>query len=404
MIWWGYAFATDVLVGAKYMQLRLPMFGADFWSQPDLAARAFARGVDPYASRGHLFHYPPLVIRLFLWTPPLTIGAALRIWLVINIGLLVVATLMAVRVRRRLPVGQLPTSLALALVLFSSPVIFELERANFDLITLAAILIAVPLLARRDRVSEVLAGAVLAVGPWVKIYPGLMGFGLVALRRWKAVAGFVVGGVLIGLMWPAETVRSFDVLALAMKRVEFISYIDAYYTWSHSISVGYLKIAQAALPSPIGKALMAVPMNVIGLAIVLGGASYVSYQIFRLRSKSSHELVFPLLLWLNALGSCVGVIANDYSLTFLPLAAIIVHSFKDPWFVKLAMLALVIWWQPLHPHLPGLLFLLIKLLGIASVGVSLVLRAKELASRVVDSGAEPAPLASPITETALERA
>ncbi|HEY6560659.1 MAG TPA: hypothetical protein VI072_25445, partial [Polyangiaceae bacterium] len=80
------------------------------------------------------------------------------------------------------------------------------------------------------------------------------------------------------------------------------------------------------------------------------------------------------------------------------------HSFKDPWFVKLAMLALVIWWQPLHPHLPGLLFLLIKLLGIASVGVSLVLRAKELASRVVDSGAEPAPLASPITETALERA
>jgi hypothetical protein len=104
------------------------------------------------------------------------------------------------------------------------------------------------------------------------------------------------------------------------------------------------------------------------------------------------------LLWLNALGSCVGVIANDYSLAFLPLAAICVHSFKDPWFVKLSMLLLVIWWQPLDPHLMGIPFLAIKLLGIASVGVSLVLRAKELASESVlqPDEAPASPAAAPV--------
>lgn len=398
-LWWGDAIYRLYLYGDKYTQIRLPMFGADFWSQSDYAARLFARGVDPYASRGHLFHYPPIVIRLFLWTPHFSIETALRMWVVFLIFLIIVAALAAAKVRERLAVGPLPASLAIALVLFSSPVIFQLERANFDLITLAAILIALPLFRRGTNTAEFLAGCVLAIGPWVKIYPGLMGLGLLALRRWRAAAGFIVAGALIGLAAPAETVRSFDVLALAMKRVKFMSYIDQYYTWSHSISVGYLKLAQAASGTPFGKVLLAIPIDVIGGGLVLGGASWVSYRIYRLRGCDA--LLYPLLLWLNALGSCVGVIANDYSLTFLPLAAIAVHSFKDPWFVKISMLLLAIWWQPLDPHILGLPFLIIKLLGIASVGVSLVRRARELAS---ETSALPSARQPALSESALQGA
>jgi hypothetical protein len=202
--WWGHAIYGLYLVGDKYTQVRLPMFGADFWSQSDYAARLFAKGIDPYASRGHLFHYPPIVIRLFLWTPHFPVETALRIWVVFLILLIVLGTLAAVKARRRFAVGQLPASLAIALVLFSSPVIFQLERANFDLITLAAILIALPLFRRETAATDFLAGCVLAVGPWVKLYPGLMSLGLLALRRWKALAGFVVAGAVIGLLTPRK--------------------------------------------------------------------------------------------------------------------------------------------------------------------------------------------------------
>ena len=40
-------------------------------------------------------------------------------------------------------------------------------------------------------------GCVLAVGPWVKIYPGMVGIGLLALRRYRVMvcrAGTEVDG------------------------------------------------------------------------------------------------------------------------------------------------------------------------------------------------------------------
>ncbi|HMJ12876.1 MAG TPA: glycosyltransferase family 87 protein, partial [Polyangiaceae bacterium] len=379
--WWASSLFQHELLGGKYTWIHVPVFGADFYSQSDLAARLWAMGVDPYASRGHLFHYPPLVVWLFSWTPLFLPRAALTIWVVFCTLLIGAGVFVALRVRRALRLEAIPPSLAIAAVLFSFPVVFQLERANFDLWTLAAMLVAFPLFARRTPRAEFLAGCLLAVGPWVKLYPGIMGIGLVATRRWRAVAGFIVGGILIPLAAPTDTMRSFETLSIAVERVKNVSVLDPYVPWSHSLSVAWLKVGQALASTPFGKAMLAVPGDAFAAAFVLGLGGWISFKLYRVRG--SEVVLYPHLLWLNALGSCVGAIANDYSLIFLPMAILAVTSWRDPWFVRVSMALLVLWWQPIDIGIPALPFLVIKMLGLIAVGVSIVRRAREMCGSAV---------------------
>ncbi|HEY6560786.1 MAG TPA: glycosyltransferase family 87 protein [Polyangiaceae bacterium] len=387
--WWGYSLFHHQLLGAKYTWIHVPVFGADFYSQSDLAARLTAKGIDPYASRGHLFHYPPLVIWLFSWTPLFTGEAALTIWILFCMLLTVAGTLVALQVRRTLGAEAIPPSLAIAAVLFSFPVVFQLERANFDLWTLAAMLLAFPLFAKRTPRAEFLAGVLLAVGPWVKLYPGIMGLGLLATRRWRGVAGFIVGAGLILLAAPTDTMKSFETLKIAVERVKGVAALDAYVPWSHSLSVGWLKVGQMLQSTNLGIAMLAVPGDAVAGLFVVGLGAVVSFQVFR--AGGTDTVLYPLLLWLNALGSCVGAIANDYSLIFLPIAIVAVTSWRrDPWFVRVSMILLVVWWQPWDIHIPALPFLLIKVLGLIAVGVSIVRRAREMCHSAVEAPADAA--------------
>lgn len=386
--WWAYSLDQLDLVGCASTWIRYPFFGADFTTQSDYAARLWAGGVDPYSFRDHLFHYPPIVIRLFLWTPLMSNADALRVWIVVLALLLIGGTLVSVHVRRKLPIEQFPASIALAAILFSFPAVFTMERANFDLITLAALLIAFWLLRLGKPWADVAAGCILAVGPWVKLYPGIMGLGLVALRRWKTAAGFVVAGIAIGLWAPAETLRSFEVLHIAVERIKLVSKTDPLPPWSHSLSVAWQDLAQLAQGTPFARPLAAVPGDLAGAAFVLVLAGWVSLQLYRLRNCDA--LLYPLLLWLNALGSCVGAIANDYSLMFLPLAIVAVVSLRDPLFVRVSLGLLLLWWQPIDLRLPPVVLFVIKLLALVAVGISLVRRARELSGAEALSSA-PAP-------------
>ena len=198
MVWWAACLKNSELFGTSHTWIQFPAFGADFWSESDYAARLWRAGLDPYEPTRHLFHYPPIVIRLFLWTPFFEAPTALHIWVAVLAFLLVAGAVVAYRTRQLISSSYVPRVLVVAMVLLSLPSLFTLERANFDLITLAAVLVALPLLDTDSGLAEVLAGCLLAVGPWVKIYPGLMGFGLLALRRFRAGLGFMFGGVAIG--------------------------------------------------------------------------------------------------------------------------------------------------------------------------------------------------------------
>ncbi|HEX7669967.1 MAG TPA: glycosyltransferase 87 family protein [Polyangiaceae bacterium] len=376
VVWWQRALATGALPGADHTWLRQPALGVDFFTEPDYAARLWRGGIDPYENERHLFHYPPIVIRLFLWTPYFTVGTALRIWMVVLAALIAIATALASRTRRLVGAGELPFVPLLALVLVSFPVVFQLERSNFDLIALAAILLAVPLLERNTPLPEFLAGALLAFGPWVKIYPGLMLVAVAALRRFTALAGFVVGGVVIGAVTPAETLRSFEVLRIAISRAKTVSHDVPFATWSHSLSIAWLRIGLAAEGTPLGKVLTTIPGSVVAGLLVLLPLAWVCLRVFRARDASA--LTFPLLLWTVSLGSFVPEIANDYSLAFLPIAAASVIGKGDSLLVRALFVASLVALQPIALPIPGSVLLVPKVCCVLAVGLSIADRAGRL--------------------------
>jgi hypothetical protein len=99
-------------------------------------------------------------------------------------------------------------------------------------------------------------------------------------------------------------------------------------------------------------------------------------------------------------------VSYDYNLIYLPLAALAVCDRRDPFIVAVALVGMLVWWQPFrvpwemqvasafaavnaHPPLAPFELLLrierdvlffLKLLAAVGVGVSLVLRAKQPAA------------------------
>ncbi len=368
-VWWLHALVTTRLAFAEHTWLTFPVLGSDFWSQSELAARAFLAGRDPYVHQDgtHLVHYPPLAVRMFLWVHPFSTAAALRIWIVVVAATIVAGTVVAHRTRERLGAEPIPLAAALALVLFSFPVVFEMERGNCNVIVLGAILAALPLLASRSVRGDVATGAVLAITPWVKVFPGLLALGLFALRRPRALVAFVVAAVAIGLATPRETLYSFEILDRAIRFVEGMALAESrYWPWTHSLSLAFTVLARGT-PAEVA------PGTVVALALVAAGALPVCLRV--LGSAHRERLAYPLLLWVVGAASFVPAIANDYSLIFVLLAGVCTASRRDPEWVLWAFVAGAVAWQPFALPLPPMLLLALKVAGTAAVGGSLVARA-----------------------------
>ncbi|MBM4363207.1 MAG: DUF2029 domain-containing protein, partial [Deltaproteobacteria bacterium] len=298
------------------------------------------------------------------------------IWIVANALVLVAATLAALRVREALGLPLPPRALALALVLWSFPVVFELERANFDLITLFVVLAAAPLLRRGARVPDLLAGALLAVGPWVKLYPGVLGLLLVGLRRRWALAGFAAAGIAIGAATPRETIRSFEVLRIAVHRVHGSTLKLPLSTWTHSVTAALTKLAQAVPEPALRTKLLALPLGALAVALVVASLVPLALRVFR--HPAPERLYLPLACLLLAAGSTAPEIANDYSLAFLPIAAVAVVTTRDPLPVRALLAGGAIVLQPFALPIPAAAVLSLKLGALVGVGLAIGRRLAEL--------------------------
>jgi hypothetical protein len=372
-VWWLVSILHHELLGAARTWIVHPALGADFWSQTDYAARRWVAELSPYGDGAQLFHYPPIVVRLFAWTPFLSPVAAMRVWIFVNVVIVCAGTWVAHRHRRSLGLGRAPFPLVLAAVLFSFPVLFELERANFDLITLVAILGCSGIAQRQFRHADLLGGVVLSVGPWVKLYPGLLAVSLVALRRWRMLVGFILGGLAIGLAAPAETLYSFRVLRLAVEAVRPVVLEADYFVWAHSLTNFWAKLAHGSEGSALSWTAR-VPPLVFSVVVLAPLIAWVHLRVARTARPSA--LSYPLLLWTVSAASFVPEIANDYSLAFLPIAAVAVYRFADPWRTQVGMALLVLWCQPLRLPIAGEWLLWAKVAGLAAVGAGLVERAR----------------------------
>ena len=388
-VWWGLSLAHHELIGVRRIWFR-GFFGVDFLRCIDQPTRVWLAGGDPYAvydvNMKPLFVYPPPVLRMFAWCGWFTPRQALAIW-VASLGLMATAGAWASwRARKRLGLGDVPLSAVLVAVLFSTPVVYAMERGNYDLVTVPLVIVGLALMRTETRWAHVAAGAALSLAPWAKLYPGVLAVGLIALRCWTSFAGFLLGVILIGassldelqrfLVNQDQTVVPWVKLSQAFPKMPV-------YPAAHSLSANWWRLWVHTPVAWLGR----LDGRLAAIAILGPLLCWVSYHLFRCPQRD--RLAYPYLMWILALATFVPPIANDYSLGFLPLAALVVSDRRDPFLVKLAMAALCLWWQPLSLPINGSVLLVIKLTGLAAVGVSLTERCCELRpARLAPIGAQ----------------
>jgi hypothetical protein len=376
---WLVSVSNDRLAGGQWSWLpSAPFLGCDF----DInyyATRTWIGGGDPYldycrnGSPGAKYDHPPLVLPLFAWCNLLPRRAAVLLWLVVQAGIAILAGVACWRTRRELGSSRVPLPLVLAAVLLSFPVLFEMERGNWNSLVLLLLLLAARSLRGRTLAADLAAGLCIGLAAWIKMYPGLLFLALLALRRWRAAAVCGTVGLLIGLAsLPYALQFRTNIEESCAPMIVFCK--GAYVTWYHSLSASWPRVCADVhcaglarrLPGTVGWALLVLPM-----------AFVVSYRVARAADPS--RLLYPYFLWLTAAATYLPLIANDYNLLFLPLAALAVWDRRDRVAVHVVMAAVLIWWQPFAlPVSPQFLFYC-KLVGLGVVAVSLGGRAQEQA-------------------------
>jgi hypothetical protein len=354
------------------------------------AVRALARGTNPLVAdigdfRGP-FAAPPVLLPLFAWTRWSDVYMATLIW-AIAIALIVGrAAYVAVQTRRALGLWQPTTLLAVVTILWSMPVLLSMERGSVDAWVLVALLLAMPLMSARRWFEDVLAGFVLAVGAWTKIYPGLLVFGLPGLCRLRVVAAMALGIVLIGVV-PLEHTKQFFRNAAGIQDANRVAPLQEAAAWVRDPTFEQFTGEHRALeyfghslvtfwPMLFGRTFLGSVPGLIGAGALLGPLLlYGTYEVWRSPRRS--PLFYPYALWVVAVGTYGLPISYDYNLLFIPLAALALWDHRDPIWVHLLMLLIVIWWQPMAIAFTGETYIVIKMLSLIPLTILLVRRARE---------------------------
>jgi hypothetical protein len=170
------------------------------------AFRAVVEGGNPYES-GH-YLYPPLFAQSMAFVYS-TIKALIfptwkSLWHIVHyfhqcaqFFLVNIAYQLCSHFASRLGFSDLKTKLIVAgLFLFNFPLVRTLHLNQINLYILNAILIALLAL---DKIPF-LSGAAVALGGLIKLYPVLMGAPLMGMKKWKALLGGFITGIMIILI------------------------------------------------------------------------------------------------------------------------------------------------------------------------------------------------------------
>ncbi len=367
------------LLGSASWVPMLPMIAGDFQVHIDHVARVQAAGIDPYHVTGDwvcgLYPYPPMIARSFAWVIFFNTPTAAFLWqgtLALIMGISGVAV---ARSRCDLGLDSIPRPVLIAALLFSTPVIFAIERAQSDPMILPALILAAWLLRRKASWADIGVGALLGLMAWLKYYPALAVMVLLVMGRRSAMVAFVVIVALVGIAdrdGIRESIHHAQGIQSAASAVRHPVH-DA----THSILENWHHL-RFVRRSPI---LRQIPAEVAAVVILLPILTLVSFRVSR--SPRRDALIFPSLCWLVALATFALPYSNDYNLTPLPVAALMVWSRRDRWPVHLLLLASLLWSQPFRLPLSGDMMLGFKLAALFGVGLSLAARAVDIS--------EPAP-------------
>ena len=373
--WWGVSWRRNVLVHVDQTWIMGWRFlGLDFFNNYQ-ASRHWLAGGDAYRESigdplARAFCYPPLVLPTFAWCGWFTPQRAYHIFLLALTTLAGLGVWSACRARRELNLQPLPVTFALAAVLFSTPILYALERGNFDLLVLAPLLVAAWALRERGWFRDGVAGLCLAYAAGIKVYPALLILGLVPLRRPRALALCGVAGFLLLLF------HFGDYGAFRANAAEMAAQNDPRVSRFLSGTMHSLSATWPLLVEPLRSELLGRLPGMVAALLILGPIiGWVSWRLFRCPEPS--RAILPYFLWITATATFFPPVANDYSLVFLPLAIVATWDRRDPALVHMAMGLLLLWWQPWQLDVSARVLILGKVAALWAVGVSLIYRIRE---------------------------
>lgn len=359
-VWWGVSLQQGHLLWVEQSFIQIPAFGIDFTRNTETPVRIWLTGENAYADKELLFAYPPVVARVFAWVKLFTPSQALTIWICTLGSLAVLAAIWAARWRRELGLTVIPASMAIAMVVFSAPVLFAMERANYDMLIVPLLVLGL-VIARQTFAEAVLVGAFfIALAIWLKLYPILLLIGLVAARRWRLTIWTVVWVGLIAL-WDVAELYQFKLNTdLHVARAKFVAGLGGFepLRWNHSLSLSWPALFD-------GSPLAQVNGSMGAIAVIGALIGWVAYECWR--SKVSDALLAPMLLWIIAAATFLPPVSNDYNLLPLMVAVVALWNGRHVgnW---LTLIAVFICVQPVGTRLDGeamFAYKLISLLGVA---------------------------------------
>lgn len=367
-----------------------------------LGARAWLQGINPYLQdfgdpRG-LYTYPPVVLPFFAWAafiPDSRVATGLWAIFIATTCLFCLKDIQAFRHNRGLV--DMPLLAMLALVLWSSPVVFAMERGNCDVLVLIFVLFAARLLNRPTRwQSDFFAAASLSIAVAVKVYPLVAALALLALKRTRVLAFLGLCMMLI-VLFSAEGWQQWLTVMKSLQgsQVDIVSQIfrwaDGDVSWisKKSLSVYTLSTMWGSLHSPgnwwpalwlsLGsESIASWPLLIVQLFTLAPVALLGCWQIFRMQDPSQMSL--PVLLWILVLATFAMPTSWDYNLIYLPLLMVTLWDRRDPWWVHVLFLMSVPWWIPFGPSgfAWALARVLLKLFALYFVTIQLASRLHEV--------------------------
>lgn len=366
LAWWGVnLYEGHVQAPARLGYLHVPdaKIGGDF-DQHYRAAQHFFRGENPWnlwPDYG-FYNYTPATLPFFLWTPIFPPRLLLALWVTVVAAILVVAVVIACRQRLPLGLEPLPVVAAVAIALWSNPILFEVDRGQVDVVVLLLIWLGWRLSRRNTTVADLCAAFCFSTAIWMKVYPFLIVLGLAAVRRPRVLLATVAAGLLIGLAtwkWDRDFLAANAADRLRASPVESIQLLlrgrfdelqADVTTWKHDFRAHEHSLADYAqgLLSDLGLNTAAkVPGILYASLLVLPLAAGLSWFQFR-NPGAATEL--PLLLFLTCLGTFIMPLAWDYTLCLLVLVFLMVWSRHDPWPVQLCAAAFALYLFPFRPE------------------------------------------------------
>lgn len=377
--WWVKSLQQDRLSSGRLLWIpTLPFIAGDFAVHIDHTARTLASGGDVYQRPDDwvcaMFPYPPMIPRLFAWVSMMSPSAALATWMA-ALTLIFVGSSWAIgRTRAALGLAGIPAVWVLVAILYSTPVLFAMERGQCDPLILPGLGLSAWLMRRRSAWADPMAGALLGLTAWIKYYPGLAVVALLALRRWRALASFVL--IVGGIGW-----IDLDGIQRSIANGAGIAEANAspgalLHPVQHSVSQFWPSFCEVVSWTQLAD----LPGMVLVAAMLLPAILVVGQRLDRLRRLGGDPgpLLWPTMLWLTATATFALPYSNDYNLFFLPLAILAVWGRRDPVIIPMAFGLLVLWWQPFELAVSSHILFAAKFLSLQAAAICLVLRIGEV--------------------------